>query len=168
VLRAIFLSQPFMESSSYFQRYAWPAEYVIRSLKEIGFLGYSVNDALTPLVNMGQTLYEPPDVAGWDLGTWWFSTGGMLARMNFAAALASNQKFALRDLAKPYGATPDSLITNFALKRLTMKTPDQPVYDALLTYVRAGGTWTGTDAQLTTKAGGVVHLLAGSADYQFV
>jgi uncharacterized protein (DUF1800 family) len=168
VLRAVFLSSQFMDSGTYFQRYAWPAEFVIRSLKEIGYLGFSVNDALTPLVNMGQTLYEPPDVSGWDLGTSWFSTGGMLARMNFAAALASNQKFALRDASKPFGATPESLISNFALARLTMKTPDQPVYDALVTYVRAGGTWTGSDAQLTNKAAGVVHLLAGSADYQFV
>ena len=167
VLRAVFLSSQFM-GAGYFQRYAWPAEFVVRSLKEVGYLGFSVNDALTPMVNMGQTLYEPPDVAGWDLGTWWFSTGGMLARMNFASVLASNQKFALRDAARPYGATPESLISNFALSRLTMKMPDQPVYDALLTYVRAGGTWTGSDTQLTNKAGGVVHLLAGSADYQFV
>ena len=168
VLRAVFLSSQFMNATTYFQRYAWPAEFVVRSLKEVGYLGFSVNDALTPMVNMGQTLFEPPDVAGWDLGTWWFSTGGMLARMNFASVLASNQKFALRDAARPYGATPESLISNFALSRLTMKTPDQPVYDALLTYVRAGGTWTGSDTQLTNKAGGVVHLLAGSADYQFV
>ena len=32
----------------------------------------------------------------------------------------------------------------------------------------AGGTWTGSETQLTNKAGGTVHLLAGSADYQFV
>ena len=49
---------------------------------------------------MGQQLFEPPDVAGWDLGPGWFSSGGMLARMNFAAQLATNQKFALRDLSR--------------------------------------------------------------------
>ncbi len=168
VLRAIFTSPEFKDAGSYFQRYAWPAEFVVRSLKEVGYLGFSVNDALTPMVNMGQTLYEPPDVSGWDLGTWWFSTGGMLARMNFAAALASNQKFALRDAARPFRQSPESLISNFALSRLTIRTPDQPVYDALVNYVRAGSTWTGSDAQLTNKAGGTVHLLTGSADYQFV
>ena len=44
---------------------------------------------------MGQNLYDPPDVAGWDLGRSWFSTGSMLARMNFASSLAANQKFNL-------------------------------------------------------------------------
>ena len=38
-----------------------------------------------PAINMGQQLFEPPDVNGWELGPGWFSSGGMLARMNFAA-----------------------------------------------------------------------------------
>ncbi|TAK17808.1 MAG: DUF1800 domain-containing protein [Acidobacteria bacterium] len=168
VMRAVFNSPQFASAGSHFERYAWPVEFVVRSIKEIGFLGFSVSDTLTPLVNMGQTLYEPPDVSGWDTGTWWFSTGGMLARMNFAAQLVTNQKFNLRDLARPYRSSPESLITGFALSRLTIPMPDPDVYNALLTYVRAGGNWTGSETQLTNKAGGTVHLLAGSADYQFV
>lgn len=168
VIRAVFNSPQFMSPDAYFERYAWPIEYVIRSIKEIGFLGYSVSDTMTPLVNMGQTLYEPPDVSGWDLGTWWFSTGGMLARMNFVSGLVTNQKFNLRDLARPYKSSPESLITGFALSRLTLPMPDAEVYNTLLNYVRAGGNWTGSETQLTNKAGGTVHLLAGSADYQFV
>ena len=74
--------------------------------------------ALTPLVNMGQQLFEPPDVTGWDLGRGWFSSGGMLARMNFAAQLASNQKFNLRDLRAAVAKTPESLLS-FVLDKLT-------------------------------------------------
>ena len=40
----------------------------MRSIKEVGWAGFSVNDALTPMANMGQQLFEPPDVAGWELG----------------------------------------------------------------------------------------------------
>ena len=39
-----------------------------RASRRSGWTGFSVDDALTPLVNMGQQLFEPPDVAGWDLG----------------------------------------------------------------------------------------------------
>src|SRR4029077_19237813 len=84
VLRAVFTSPQFQDSNSVFQRYAWPPEFIVRALKEVGYLGFSVGDALTPLVNMGQQLFEPPDVGGWSVGQSWFSTGGMLARMNFA------------------------------------------------------------------------------------
>ena len=46
-----------------------------------------------PLAAMGQVLFEPPDVTGWELGQGWFSTGAMLARMNFASRSAANQRF---------------------------------------------------------------------------
>ena len=167
VIRAVLVSKQFMDSANFFARYEWPAEYVIRLFKEVGYLGFSVNDALTPLINMGQQLFEPPDVSGWDLGTTWFSTGAMLSRMNFAAQLATNQKFALRDAAKVARATPDALLS-YALSRLTIPPPDPDVYNALLDYVREGGTWTGSDAQLLNKAPGLFHLLTGSGDYQFV
>ena len=79
VLRKLFASEPFLGSD--FAHYSWPIEFVVRAIKETGWNGFSVNAALTPLVNMGQTLYEPPDVAGWSLGPDWFSTSSMLSRM---------------------------------------------------------------------------------------
>ena len=79
-----------------FARYSWPVEFVVRAIKEVGWTGFSVDDALTPLANMGQQLFEPPDVNGWELGPGWFSTAAMLARMNFASALVANQRFNLR------------------------------------------------------------------------
>ena len=119
------------------------------------------------MLNMGQQLFEPPDVNGWALGSAWFSTGGMLARMNFAAALATNQRFELRTASKPYKQSPQVLI-DYAIGRLSLPGVPTPVYNALVDYVRAGGTWTGSDAQLLTKSGGVFHLLTGSGEYQFV
>ena len=70
-------------------------------MKEMGWAGFSVDSARAPLTNMGQTLFEPPNVAGWQLGRSWFGTGQMLARMNFAATVAANQKF---NLAKSFSA----------------------------------------------------------------
>jgi uncharacterized protein (DUF1800 family) len=166
-VRAVLVSPEFMDSSHFHTRYSWPAEYVVRMLKEVGYVGFSVSDAIVPMLNMGQALFDPPDVAGWALGSGWFSTGGMLARMNFASQLANNQKFAIRAAARPARATPQSL-TSFALDRLSMPAPPTEVYDTLLDYVRAGGTWTGTEAQLLSKTAGLVHLLTGSGQYQFV
>ena len=45
-----------------------------------------------------------------------------------------------------------------------MPEPTGDVRNALLDYVRAGGTWTGSDTQLLNKAGGLVHLLTGSGE----
>lgn len=167
VLREVFLSAQFRDPRHRFGRYAWPVEYVVRVMKEVGYIGFSVNDTLTPLLNMGQQLYEPPDVNGWALGPAWFSTGAMLARMNFAAALVGNQRFELRDAARPFGQSPESLVS-FATSRLSTPALPAPMLTTLVDYVRAGGTWTGSDTQLLNKAGGLMHLLAGSGEYQFV
>src|SRR5450759_2522046 len=63
VMREVLLSPEFWDQSAYFTRYSWPVEYVIRAFKDIGWTGFSVNDALTPLANRGKIMYEPPGVS---------------------------------------------------------------------------------------------------------
>jgi uncharacterized protein (DUF1800 family) len=167
MVQAILVSPQFRDPSTYYKRYSWPVEFVVRTIKEVGWRGFSVNSALTPLVNMGQQLFEPPDVNGWELGRGWFSSGGMLARMNFAAVLATNQRFNLRDQARGQVDSPESLLS-YMLDRMTPPAFAGDAYNALLDYTRAGGAWTGSDTQLTTKSSGLAHLIAGSGDYQLV
>jgi uncharacterized protein (DUF1800 family) len=169
VLREVLLSPEFWDPGAYFGRYSWPVEYVVRSLKDIGWKGFSVNDALTPLSNMGQILYEPPDVSGWDLGQTWFSTSAMLARLNFAASLAANQKFNLTTAVKAANAhrSADALLA-FISDALVTAPADASVTTELSTYLRATGAWSGSDAQIQAKAAGLVHLVAGSPEYQLI
>jgi uncharacterized protein (DUF1800 family) len=167
MVRRLLLSSPFRDPDNYFKRYSWPVEFVVRSLKEVGPVGFSVNDALGPLVNMGQQLFEPPDVAGWELGRGWFSSGAMLARMNFAAQLATNQKFNIRDLSRGHASTPEELVHHL-LDRLSPPEYSSVALGALIDYARAGDPWTGSDAQIAAKSAGLVHLILGSGDYQLV
>jgi uncharacterized protein (DUF1800 family) len=167
VMREVLSSPEFWDGSAYFARYSWPVEFVTRAFKDVGWSGFSVNDALTPLSNMGQTLYEPPNVAGWELGQSWFSTSAMLARMNFASTLAANQKFKLATAVKAANVskTPDALLA-YMLDALVSAPLDASVTGELSNYLRATGAWTGSDAQLQAKAPGLVHLIAGSPEYQ--
>jgi len=167
MVRRLLLSPQFRDPSNYYKRYSWPVEFVVRSLKEVGSAGFSVNDALTPLVNMGQQLFEPPDVNGWELGPGWFSSGSMLARMNFAAQLTTNQKFNLRDAFRGHVNSPEDVVAH-ALDRLTPPEYNSTSYGAIVEYASAGGAWNGSDAQIATKASGVVHLIVGSGEYQFI
>jgi hypothetical protein len=167
MLIRLFTSPQFVSSENYFKRYSWPAEYVVRAIKEMGWTGFSVNDTLNPLIAMGQQLFEPPDVAGWDLGQAWFTSGAMLARMNFASQLASNQKFELRNKARGNVRSPENMLS-WVLDRLTPSAFPSDSYNALIDYARAGGAWTGSDTQLATKASGLAHLIVGSGEYQLV
>jgi uncharacterized protein (DUF1800 family) len=167
VIRHLLDSSQFQDPNVLFTRYSWPAEFVVRALKETGWTGFSVATLLSPLVNMGQQLFEPPNVAGWVLGPSWFSTGAMLARMNLAATLASNQRFRLAAEAAVARSSPQALV-GYLLTRLTPADLDSSVYADLVSYATAGGAWTGSDVQLQTKAPGLAHLILGSAAYQFV
>jgi uncharacterized protein (DUF1800 family) len=167
MVQALLYSRAFNSQANHFTRYTWPVEFVVRAMKEVGYAGFSVNRALGPLTAMGQQLFEPPDVAGWDLGANWFSTGAMLARMNFAADLTSNQRFNIASAASGKGQSPGALLS-FYLDELTPADYDRAAYDDLLAYLSAGGPWSGSDAQLKQKAPGLLHLIVGSSEYQLV
>jgi uncharacterized protein (DUF1800 family) len=56
----------------------------IAGLLRASRLGVKVDDWVWVTSGMGQTLFSPPSVAGWDWGTAWMSSNGM--RMRFVAA----------------------------------------------------------------------------------
>jgi uncharacterized protein (DUF1800 family) len=165
MLRTLFTSAQFRDPANFFQRYSWPAEFVVKAIKETGWVGFSVNSAITPMSNMGQQLYEPPDVNGWELGPGWISTSGMLTRMNFASTLAANQRFNLARDAQPYRATPERVLEYMLARFRTMGfTTGQTT--AMTDYLRST-TWTGADAQLQQRIPGLTRLIVGSGEYQF-
>jgi uncharacterized protein (DUF1800 family) len=164
VLQHLFTSPQFQDPSIFFTRYSWPTEFVVRAVKETGWNGFSVGSALSPLISMGQDLLEPPSVAGWALGTNWFSTGAMLARMNFASTLAFNQEFNIRTAAS--GSRSSRALVDFLTARITVDL-ESSVYNDLLAYASAGVSSTLSDSQLLAKGAGLVHLILGSPEYQF-
>ena len=167
VVRYILNSPWFNDPSARYARYSWPAEFVVRSIREVGWQNYSVDNARSPMAAMGQQLFEPPNVGGWPLGANWFSTSTMLSRTNYAAALASNQKQFLASSLAADAGTPQSLLTTM-LDRVTTAPLDSAPQQALMSYLAAAGSWIGTGDQLNTRAAGLARLLVGSAEYQLV
>ena len=167
VMRHVLTSAWFNSPAMRFARYSWPAEYVARAIKQVGWQGLSLDKVRSPLANMGMLLFEPPNVGGWPIGAGWFSTGTMLARANFAATLAASQKEHLASALESDGGTPQALLAAM-LDRVTPAPLDAAPQQALLTYLLAERGWTGSAAQLNTRAAGLARLLVGSSEYQIV
>jgi uncharacterized protein (DUF1800 family) len=167
VVRFILRSPWFNDSSTHYARYSWPVEYVVRAIREVGWQNLTLDRMRTPLANMGQQLFEPPNVGGWPLGDGWFSTGTMLARTQFAATLAANQKEFLGAALEPKSQTPRALL-DAMLTRVTPAPLDVVPEEALMTYLFAAGVWSGSGSQLNTRASGLARLLVGSSEYQLV
>jgi hypothetical protein len=105
-------------------------------------------------------------VAGWETGKGWFTSGTMLARMNFAATLAKNQKTSLVTSTRGIATTPQDLVGGL-IDRFNSAPFETNEYNQLLAYLTTSA-WTGSDAQLGVKVPGLVHLILGSAQYQLV
>jgi uncharacterized protein (DUF1800 family) len=167
VMREVLLSREFWDRDNYFTRYSWPVEFVVRTLKDMGWGGFALANALVPLGNMGQNLFEPPDVNGWDTGKGWFSSGSMLARMNFAQSVASSRQTQLAGASQPYAQSPGRVLS-WALDSIRTAPMDDAVKAELESYLVANGPWTGSAAQLQIKVPGLARLIAGTPEYQLV
>ena len=168
VLRAVFLSAEFRDSGHHYQRYSWPVEFVVRALKEEGHVGFSANSRHDAAAQHGAAVVRAARCQR--MGAW----AGVVFNRRHAGAhefrVGAGDQPAVRAAQLHAAVQPDAAdawsITPSAGSRC--RKCRRPIYSALVDYVRAGGTWTGSEAQLLNKAGGVFHLLTGSGEYQFV
>ena len=87
----------------------------------------------------------------------------MLARMNFAAQLATNQKFNLRDRRAAGGQDAGGAAVVRARSADAARRSRRRRTTRCSTTRAPAIAWTGSDAQLATKASGLVHLIVGRA-----
>ncbi|HKF17726.1 MAG TPA: DUF1800 domain-containing protein [Candidatus Dormibacteraeota bacterium] len=88
LMRSVFLSPEFITGQSYRSLIKSPIEYMISTLKALKApqLSKLVLDADE---QMGQMLFDPPDVGGWPNNEAWISSSTVMARINFAVSALS-------------------------------------------------------------------------------
>jgi uncharacterized protein (DUF1800 family) len=86
-LKQLFTLPQFYSDTAYQALIKRPAEFVVGAARG---LNLSTDAAGFPqyMVAMGQTLFDPPNVAGWPDGAYWLSSASFFARMNFLNVLA--------------------------------------------------------------------------------
>lgn len=93
LLRAIFLSKEFYSERSLGTRIKSPVELIVSTLKaaeiEPGVLSLPLAKAAGDL---GQALFEPPNVKGWPGDRDWISTSTLFKRYNLAASIFANPR----------------------------------------------------------------------------
>jgi uncharacterized protein (DUF1800 family) len=90
LMRAVFMSPEFSAPSSYRSLVRSPVEFMVAAL-------LALQIPLQPAAEMiigygdpaGQSLFQPPNVAGWPPNARWISPGMLLARFNFVSDLTS-------------------------------------------------------------------------------
>jgi uncharacterized protein (DUF1800 family) len=90
-VKAILISNLFHSAAVRRRRVKSPVEFTVGTIRALEVLKPTVQaDALAQACGrMGQNLYAPPSVAGWDGGAAWANSTTMLSRTNFALSLLS-------------------------------------------------------------------------------
>jgi uncharacterized protein (DUF1800 family) len=106
VLKAMFRSEAFYSDSIVRNQVKSPVQWLVGSVRvlERDLPGPFICFGMTK--NLGQDLFQPPNVKGWDGGLSWITTNNLLARYNEAAILVQGDVQLLRTMIA--GALPNA------------------------------------------------------------
>ena len=91
VLKRLFLSEHFYSDAVVNQRIKSPAELVVGAVRSMHTPARDLNVLLDAMSLMGQNLFFPPSVAGWDGERSWINTSTMFVRQNIMAYLLTGK-----------------------------------------------------------------------------
>jgi uncharacterized protein (DUF1800 family) len=87
VLREIFLSREFYGEKAMMTQIKCPVQYLVQLLKELEMESAPLGFPIMGQTQLGQVLFMPPNVAGWDWGKAWINTNTLLTRYNLAGSI---------------------------------------------------------------------------------
>ncbi len=93
VMRTLLLSPQFASQQAYRSRVKSPVEFVVGAYRGLGVQGNGKNLGLMTTL-MGQTLFDPPNVAGWPgdkVSALWLNSGTWMTRLNYVDLLLVNR-----------------------------------------------------------------------------
>ncbi|MDQ2866759.1 MAG: DUF1800 domain-containing protein [Candidatus Eremiobacteraeota bacterium] len=137
VMSTLLQSEVFFSPRAYRALVKSPVEFVVGTVNAFG-LSQVDRSALRALNQMGQTLFYPPNVAGWPGGTNWITSQTMISRQNFVAGLV-NQPAMDESWIGRSSLNPNSAAAEIVAKVLQGDVPDQ-AFSQLVSYLNGGNT----------------------------
>lgn len=83
LVRGVLTSPRFMSGEALYSRVKSPVQLTVMAVKTLDIPYKWINDMQSYADNMGQQLFNPPNVKGWKMGRSWINTNSMTARLNF-------------------------------------------------------------------------------------
>lgn len=164
----ILRSRIFFSDQAYRQRVKSPVEFVVGLVHSLE--GTVAPAALAGLLDgMGQSLYAPPNVKGWDGGQAWLNSATILARHNAAWSLVGgeNGQFQSRidpaALAKKHAGDEHLKQIALFLDLFVQGDVGKTAPQKLLDYLKDGAP---KDANLTTRLRETAHTILVLPEYQ--
>ena len=156
VLRQLLLSQLFFSPSARHALIKSPTDFVLgayRSTKS----SENLRQTARVLARLGQDLFAPPTVKGWEGGRLWISSSSLLQRTNFVADLVADHVVPINSEPK----RPERLV-QYYIDLLLSGRADETASDRLVQYVEEGARKPGA------RTRGLLHLIMTMPEYQLM
>ena len=172
VVETLLRSPEFSSERAYHAKIKGPVEIVAGTIRGVGATT-TYQDLFPSLRKMGQDLFAPPNVKGWDGGLAWVSTSTMLERFAFSNRLCSAR-------AQPNATTFDPLapltarglqtadqVTDHYLDVLVDSDVPPEVRASMIAYLNDPSPFDAANAATRdVKVRGLVHLIMSTPVYQ--
>lgn len=160
LLRTIFLSREFHSPEFVRRQIKGPVQWLVQSCKQLEIPLPAARHSQPLLASLGQTLFDPPNVKGWDGGRAWIGSSTLLVRYNAAGQLVRGAGGRRPDIDKlvPPGRPPGE--TAEALAWRLFQAPMPPALrDRTLEFLSENGDSPSARRDL-------LHLLMATPEYQ--
>ena len=179
LLKNMFLSEEFYSSRAMSSLIKSPAQLVVGALRDMGVkevVNYGSIDAA--IQQMGQQLFEPPDVKGWRYGRTWISSNRLFVRYNSVSDLIKSVsqpgKISGVDLVRlleqegcPTGCAAVDSLAKACLMRPLTAAKRQELID-YLGELPPPAEWTKRRAEINQKLQGLMVLMLSTPEYQLM
>ncbi len=196
LLKTLFLSEEFYSQRTLGTQIKSPVQLVIGTLRTLRIQDADPEALATVLRAMGQDLFEPPNVKGWEGGHAWINANLLFARANFPTLVVGRIAEAgkvdpkarragrgegvagLRVPGKPLDAvrflrgqeleTPTAVVDAFAraLLAVPLTEAERQELIAFLGPLLPSSQWVGHESEVNAKLGALVVLMMSMPEYQ--
>ena len=166
VIERVLSSRLFFSGASVGRKIRSPVELGVGLLRALGG-ATNVYQLAEELAQLGQAVFFPPNVKGWEGGRHWINTSTLLGRANLVGRLVSGEesKFATGDLAKlaeRCGATSPEEVVDWLLQLLVAVPIPRKAREPLVKLARSTGGAAGK------PVGTVIHAMSLLPEFQLV
>ncbi len=170
-VKTILRSRLFFSEYAYRQRVKSPVEYVVGLIRSMDG-NISITALSRTMEGLGQVLFTPPNVKGWDGGKTWLNSATLLARHNLAWRLigsddespaAANVLLNPVALAKKHAEKDPKAQINFFLDLFLQGDASDDARQKLVDYLKEGEP---KDKQADNRLREVVHTILLLPEYQ--
>ena len=164
VIERILSSRLFFSGASIGRKIRSPVEFCVGLLRALGGATNAYRLA-EELAQMGQAVFFPPNVKGWEGGRHWINTSTLLARANLVGRLVGGEEsnFAAGDLAKlakQCGADSPEEIVDWLLELLVAVPIPQRSREPLVKLAASA------EGNANTRVGKVIHAMSLLPEFQ--